>query len=476
VPFTNACRAYERGKFDGIGFVLGDGFVGVDLDGCRNPETGALDQWAIEALLGLSTYSEVSPSGSGVKAIALADNFPLVRNRKHSGEHCGVEVYVKGRYFCLTGRALAEYPCQVNRRPKSLAKLVQKHLGPDALQPGRANEKPPAASMGTAPCTPEPPPAPFPTLPREGEEEDDRVLRRALRHAKFAKLFRGDWKDDKYATQSQADYALVCLLCYYTNRNADQMDRLFRRSQLMRQKWNDRRGPSTWGRQRIEKAIAKVTAFTDSKTHGTQIDTKDTNTHPLCLSVSSFPLEALVFEHVPDAPPKDLWREMLSFARLLMGHARDLQGGVASMQIWVRRWFNAAGDALASFGWEKVWATFLDVYEHVLAPAGAGKLDYFYAQSLAAPFPAEAALYKTLEQRRLLALCHALAKQTRQGTFFLDCRSAALRIGRSKSSIHSYLKGFMADGVLTLVCKGTRASAHASDYRWVGRPEARAAA
>ena len=40
--FDTAQAAVEDGKADGFGFVLGDGYVGVDLDACRDPETGVM--------------------------------------------------------------------------------------------------------------------------------------------------------------------------------------------------------------------------------------------------------------------------------------------------------------------------------------------------------------------------------------------------------------------------------------------------
>ena len=46
--FEDACAAYEKGGFDGVGFVLtkNDPFVGIDLDKCRDPETGEIQPWA----------------------------------------------------------------------------------------------------------------------------------------------------------------------------------------------------------------------------------------------------------------------------------------------------------------------------------------------------------------------------------------------------------------------------------------------
>ena len=64
--FDTAHAAVEDGKADGVGFVLGDGYVGVDLDACRDPETGVMTAEAHAIIDGLSSYTEISPSGTGV--------------------------------------------------------------------------------------------------------------------------------------------------------------------------------------------------------------------------------------------------------------------------------------------------------------------------------------------------------------------------------------------------------------------------
>src|SRR5215213_10449860 len=48
--FEEAVKALETGRYDGIGFVFcsGDEFAGIDLDDCRDPETGELEEWARE--------------------------------------------------------------------------------------------------------------------------------------------------------------------------------------------------------------------------------------------------------------------------------------------------------------------------------------------------------------------------------------------------------------------------------------------
>src|SRR5262245_17111384 len=67
--FAAAMKRYEAGGWAGIGFLLGDGIAGIDYDGCRDPETGRIDGWARKHLDRLPSYTEVSPTGSGVKTI-----------------------------------------------------------------------------------------------------------------------------------------------------------------------------------------------------------------------------------------------------------------------------------------------------------------------------------------------------------------------------------------------------------------------
>jgi putative DNA primase/helicase len=47
----------------GIGIVTDGSFIGFDLDGCRNPETNEIKEWAQRIINSLGTYTEVTPSG-----------------------------------------------------------------------------------------------------------------------------------------------------------------------------------------------------------------------------------------------------------------------------------------------------------------------------------------------------------------------------------------------------------------------------
>jgi hypothetical protein len=81
---------------------------------------------------------------------------------------------------------------------------------------------------------------------------------------KFARLWGGDTTG--YATPSEATAALLCLLAYWTNKDRERMDQLFRQSGLMRDKWDKPQSGSIWGDLEIGKAIEKThEVYTPSK-------------------------------------------------------------------------------------------------------------------------------------------------------------------------------------------------------------------
>lgn len=131
--FDDVLRCFERDpeRYSGIGYVLSgdDGLVGVDLDDCRDPETGAIAPWARAILDSLHTYSEVSPSGCGVKAWARGALAESVKTAH-------VEVYPRARYFAVTGQRLEEYPAEPQDAQAALDALAE-HYGR-----GRGGEAP----------------------------------------------------------------------------------------------------------------------------------------------------------------------------------------------------------------------------------------------------------------------------------------------------------------------------------------------
>ena len=106
--------ALHHGLF-GQGFVFSedDNIFGIDLDGCRDPETGEIDQWAKEIVDALPTFTEVSPSGTGLHLYAKTDislkgSRRAVDKREGDPKFRGWEIYSSGRYFCYTSNRISE--------------------------------------------------------------------------------------------------------------------------------------------------------------------------------------------------------------------------------------------------------------------------------------------------------------------------------------------------------------------------------
>ncbi|MDD2310219.1 MAG: hypothetical protein PHH91_11610 [Desulfuromonadaceae bacterium] len=100
--FKTAKTFLKTGKVAGIGFVFtkDDPYVGIDLDNCCDKKTGNLEQWADEILEKISSYTEISPSGTGVHIIVKGK---LPGKGKRVGN---IEIYDQVRYFTVTGDIL----------------------------------------------------------------------------------------------------------------------------------------------------------------------------------------------------------------------------------------------------------------------------------------------------------------------------------------------------------------------------------
>ena len=121
--FEQAVRVAQNG-FHGIGYVFSpqDDYAGVDVDRCRDPETGQLKYCAQVLSEYLASYQEVSPSETGIHAIIKAQ-VPPGGNSK--GLTCGskIEMYSQGRYFTFTGHHLAGTTTTIEARQAELMVL-----------------------------------------------------------------------------------------------------------------------------------------------------------------------------------------------------------------------------------------------------------------------------------------------------------------------------------------------------------------
>ena len=143
----------------------------------------------------------------------------------------------------MTGRHVRDTPRTVNERQRQL----------DAV---RARIFPPAEPAATS-------------TPSIAVADDRELLARALEArngADLERLYRGQ---HAYASPSEADLALCGMLAFWCGPDVARIDRLFRGSGLMREKWDESRGESTYGAQTIEKSLAGRTEFHGDRRSGT---------------------------------------------------------------------------------------------------------------------------------------------------------------------------------------------------------------
>ena len=104
--YDQAATFYNRGGMAGIGFVFTDAdpFCGIDLDDCREPNSGDLAEWVEEIIYRLESYTEVSPSGTGLKIFCRGQ---LDGPGRNFGD---VEIYSSKRFFTVTGDKIPGCP------------------------------------------------------------------------------------------------------------------------------------------------------------------------------------------------------------------------------------------------------------------------------------------------------------------------------------------------------------------------------
>jgi hypothetical protein len=242
--FKQAVAAYETGSFSGIGFVVTeeDEFAGVDLDHVHDSETGVIEPWAMKIVQALNSYTEISPSGTGLRIFLRAKLPP--KDRKIGSFEC----YESGRYLTVTGNHVEGTPTTVEHRQAEM----------DAVHAEMFAERNRARSNGHVGATT--------VLP---DLDDQEVLKKAF-NAKngplVQRLYYGDMSG--YVSHSEADLALCGLLAFWTGPDVEKIDRLYRSSDLCSHKWDDSRGESTWGLNTSYKALEGRTEFYGGSRNG----------------------------------------------------------------------------------------------------------------------------------------------------------------------------------------------------------------
>ena len=213
-------------QYDGIGFEFdGNGIIGVDFDHCI--ENGQLAHWVAEWVERFNSYTEISPSGTGIHIICMG-----TLNGKPSRKRKEVEIYDRARYFTMTGNPL-DHVRPLQNAQDALDALYQAFWGEDT---------PTIQTPVTRPLA----------------LDDDEALLDKIKQSKTGAHFTELWNGSTagYGSHSEADIALCNILAFWTQRDTERIDRLFRRSGLMREKWDEKRSGGTYGAKTIARAIA----------------------------------------------------------------------------------------------------------------------------------------------------------------------------------------------------------------------------
>ena len=227
VSFDEAIKKVEYFNCNGLGFMLGNGYFGVDIDHAIDNEE-LIDEF-VESL---KSYTELSQSKEGIHIICKG---VLPNGARRKGN---IEMYDNARFFAMTGNVLNSY--SISERTNEIIPLWKKYLS-DENDEGytyvNENKKQKVKSNLT----------------------DEQVIQKASASKNgslFNCLYYGQW-EGIYKSQSEADMSFCSMLAFWTNRNPSQMDSIFRKSGLYREKWDSKRGSATYGEITIDGAIKR---------------------------------------------------------------------------------------------------------------------------------------------------------------------------------------------------------------------------
>jgi putative DNA primase/helicase len=209
----------RQNGFAGIGCVAYDDLVFMDLDDCVNPDTGCLEDWAEDVIDATPTYWELSPSKTGLHGWAWG-KLPESRRRGQ------MEMYSAGRFGTVTGWHLPGTPSTVA------------HLDLEPLHKRM--------------CAGE---FEFENSPIRHAVAADLILTNnyeLLKAGRYPECLKPD--GSRYASHSEGDLALLNYLKHEYSTPAE-IDRAFRQTGMMRDKWDSPRGSSTYGQQQIQKVL-----------------------------------------------------------------------------------------------------------------------------------------------------------------------------------------------------------------------------
>lgn len=235
-----ACYSFEavleaRG-FEGIGLLPIHPYIALDFDACYDPDTKAITPWVKELLDKLNTYTEVSPSGRGLRCWTRGDapkapqnptTNPMGSYRKPAKGK--FEIYPDSplsNYVTVTGDRLPQYPDSVTELTPEQLRGLYALAEEKEVKPETATVKKPTYT----------------------------------RLQRFNILSLGEWPrlyPPPEGSQSDADMEFCVFLLEAHEGDKAKADADFRHSKLMRDKWDHQRGDRTYGQRTLDLAHEK---------------------------------------------------------------------------------------------------------------------------------------------------------------------------------------------------------------------------
>lgn len=244
--YEDCIAALNRNIGDGLGFMLGDGYIGIDIDKVSDDifvysmDYNARSMTA-DFLRGISTYAEISPSKTGLHFIGKGE-VPGERKR-----YKNLEIYDKDRFFTVTGNIIKDRDRnKVINIDSELKSLYEKYM-PKINVINSENKR-------------------NPTVTSYNGEQD--VLEKLFDRGYFSytgedlrRIYYGNY-ESYFNSQSEADFFMLQRLLYYTA-DVEQSISFMENSGLKREKWYKRRGNTDYIHYIADKAIGSINQFYD---------------------------------------------------------------------------------------------------------------------------------------------------------------------------------------------------------------------
>jgi len=226
------CLEKTTGYMPAIALDHTKNMIAIDLDKCRDAN-GKITPEAQKILDKVQSYTEVSTGGNGIHIFSYGKK-PGTACKKSLGEEGkSVEIYESNKFITLTGNILPGQPVEVREAQEALTEIYTTYF-PDKDTSTTTSFRSPSMS----------------------DEEVLTKCRNAKNKDKFIALYdRGDTSSHA-SNDSDADLALIGLMGFYTQ-DHQQLDRLFRGSKLMRDKWDNR---EDYRNETIKKAVNNLRA------------------------------------------------------------------------------------------------------------------------------------------------------------------------------------------------------------------------